>query len=501
MEIEQQATSLPVSADQLTDIIWKISSGGQIFFSNQHSQNFTGGRGLVVEQNQKFPPAEFIHHEDLDKLAEAWDQARLNSTQFTREVRIKRGWDGQYIWHLTRFWPIFDSLQNRETTRKEITDVQPGKPSYWLAVCTDVHGFKTLQNMFQLVMDNIPISIFWKDRNSAYLGCNKLFASDVGRTTTESVVGMNDYDNPSSKEQSDFFVQCDRRVMESDVAEYHIIEPQLRADGKQAWLDTNKIPLHDAGGKVIGVLGMYEDITERMLLEHQREDFVATLTHDLKNPLLGTNRLLNLLVAGKLGELEQNQRDILNQVQDSNSALISMIQNLLDVYRYDSIKKRPDAEEINIGHYLDTAIKQSQLTGDTKQLVLNLELPQQEIIVEISSHAFTRVIHNLLNNAIKFSPVNGVIDVQLRANPSANCCEIEVRDYGPGIAADEQEQLFKRFWQGTPGKKYSHGTGLGLYLCKQIIETHKGNITCSSVPDKGSSFTITLPVSNRATSK
>ena len=108
-------------------------------------------------------------------------------------------------------------------------------PLYWLAICTNVHTLKTVQHMFQLVMDNIPISIFWKDRNSVYLGCNKSFASDVGKSTTEALIGKNDYDNPSSKEQSDFFIECDRRVMESDVPEYHIIEPQLRADGKQAW--------------------------------------------------------------------------------------------------------------------------------------------------------------------------------------------------------------------------------------------------------------------------
>ena len=237
---------------------------------------------------------------------------------------------------------------------------------------------------------------------------------------------------------------------------------------------------------------MYEDITERIILERQREDFVATLTHDLKNPLLGTNRVLDLMVAGRMGPMEDNQQAILKQVRDSNASLIGMIQNLLDVYRYDSIKRMPECEQIEVSTVLDQAVRQTQIDGEAKHISVNLKLPEQEILAEISAHALGRVLQNLLGNAMKFTPENGSIVVELRN--AGTHFHIEVSDSGPGIDEEEQKQLFKRFWQGNPGKKYSHGSGLGLYLCKQIIEVHGGTIACASIPGSGCSFTVTLPI-------
>lgn len=128
------------------------------------------------------------------------------------------------------------------------------------------------QQMLQLVMDNIPQHIFWKDRNSVYLGCNKNFAADAGIDDPASIIGKTDYDLPWTRQQSEFFREYDRRVMEEDTPILHIIEPVLQADGKEAWLDTNKIPLYDAQGNVVGILGTYEDITERKLLEVEKEN-------------------------------------------------------------------------------------------------------------------------------------------------------------------------------------------------------------------------------------
>ncbi len=129
------------------------------------------------------------------------------------------------------------------------------------------NALREKEEFLQLVLDNIPQFIFWKDRNSVYLGCNRNFATVAGLKAPEEIVGKTDYDLAWKKEESDFFRECDTRVMETDTPEYHIIEPQQHADGKQAWLDTNKIPLHDAEGQVVGILGTYEDITKRKQAE------------------------------------------------------------------------------------------------------------------------------------------------------------------------------------------------------------------------------------------
>ncbi len=119
------------------------------------------------------------------------------------------------------------------------------------------------QQMFQLIMDYIPQSIFWKDRNSVYLGCNRKFAQDANIGIPENIIGKTDYDLPWTREEMEWYRHCDRRVMESNTPELHIMETQQQADNKQIYIDTNKVPLHDNDGNVVGILGTYEDITIR----------------------------------------------------------------------------------------------------------------------------------------------------------------------------------------------------------------------------------------------
>lgn len=454
------------SSDQLSDIVWTVRADSQISSSNQHWQDFSG-IPAASKLEQKFPPAGCIHPTDVVKLESLWYQAQKSNQPFSAELRMKRASDQQYLWHLLRAWPV--------------TSTDDATPS-WLIISTDVHHLKTVQSMFQLVMDNIPISIFWKNRDSVYLGCNRMFASDVGRTDTEELIGKCDYDNPSSKEENDFFVACDQRVMASGVAEYHIIESQLRSDGKRAWLDTNKIPLRDAGGEIVGVLGMYEDITDRITIEQQREDFIATLTHDLKNPLLGTNRMLELFLDGQLGSIDDKQKEILAQVKEGNSVLIGMIQKLNDIYRYDTLKYIPDVELINVTELLEEIVSESKISAQSKRITLELILvpSAQHIKAQTSALAFRRIVQNLLDNALKFTPEAGRITVTLVEQQS--CFRVEVTDNGPGIDSEDQKHLFDRFWQGSAGRKYSQSIGLGLYLCKKIVDAHRGQICCVSSP-------------------
>jgi diguanylate cyclase (GGDEF)-like protein/PAS domain S-box-containing protein len=114
------------------------------------------------------------------------------------------------------------------------------------------------------VLEHFPQYIFWKDRDSVYLGCNEHFARVAGVETAAEIVGKTDFDLAWTREEAEFFREVDRRVMGTNTPEYHIIEPQLQADGRRAWLDTSKVPLRDDHGRVAGILGVYEDITERV---------------------------------------------------------------------------------------------------------------------------------------------------------------------------------------------------------------------------------------------
>ena len=130
----------------------------------------------------------------------------------------------------------------------------------------------------QLVIDRLPQTIFWKDINSNYLGCDRSFAELGGCKSSRDIVGKTDYDLPWTKEESDWYREGDRRVMDSNTPEYGIIKTQVNAEGKLTWIETNKIPLHDDEDNVIGVLGTFEDVTEKQEAETKLKQSLRKLT-------------------------------------------------------------------------------------------------------------------------------------------------------------------------------------------------------------------------------
>jgi PAS domain S-box-containing protein len=194
------------------------------------------------------------------------------------------------------------------------------------------------QQLLQLVMDTLPEAIFWKDRNSVYLGCNQNFADDAGIPSPKTIIGQSDYDMPWKREEADFYRACDQRVMQSGKSELGIVEPQLNGAGEQTWLETNKAPLRDINGQVIGILGTYQDITRRrqaeielqelnQRLQRQTDELNATLAELQRSQLylIQSEKMsaLGNLVAGvaheinnPVGFLSGNLRPAQTYVQD-----------------------------------------------------------------------------------------------------------------------------------------------------------------------------------------
>jgi len=144
------------------------------------------------------------------------------------------------------------------------------------SVCRDIRPQKQTEEQLQAskqilykVIDNIPQAIFWKDRQSVYLGCNHLFAQAAGLDHPSDIVGLTDHDLPWEPEQAELYRSNDQRIMSTQVAEYHLLEAQRQANGDFICCDTNKIPLYDSKNQVIGILGTFENITERKRIEDE----------------------------------------------------------------------------------------------------------------------------------------------------------------------------------------------------------------------------------------
>lgn len=221
----------------------------------------------------------------------------------------------------------------------------------------------------------------------------------------------------------------------------------------------------------------------------QREDFVAAITHDLKSPLLSATRILEYLVSGRIPAERQNL--VFNQLLESNREMLLMIFNLLDVYRCDAGSIVAICEEVDIPSTIQYCVEPFDFSLKEKQLKLIVNVEDDVKTIEGDGLLIKRILTNLLSNAIKFSKMDG--EVVVRAWRVGKRLMISVRDSGAGMSDEQKRCVFQRFWQTHKSRESGTGTGLGLYLSKELAATIGGELTFVSELDAGSEFTLSLP--------
>jgi NtrC-family two-component system sensor histidine kinase KinB len=168
-----------------------------------------------------------------------------------------------------------------------------------------------------------------------------------------------------------------------------------------------------------------------------------------------------------------------------------MVKNLLEVYRYDQTTPILNLQTVDLRFVVRSVVKEFALPAQMRELKLESMVMDDLSSVHADEMAIRHVLTNLVDNAIKFTPRNGVITVSAHSNDG--CVTVEVKDTGKGISQEDLPKLFQRFFQSEAGRKQYTGTGLGLYLCNQIVQAHGGKIRCQSEPRVGTSFIVTLP--------
>ena len=238
----------------MSEVVYLVDLSGRITFVSPSAESISQYRESELIGHHF---EEFVFKEDLPRLHQSFQDALSGKPKTENEYRFVTK-TGTIRWVWTRTTPLYEGA-NIIGFQGLLSDITERKRSEEEA--------REARYMQQLIMNNIPQGVFWKDRRSTYLGCNNVFANAVGLESADSIVGKTDYDLSWSTEQAESFREYDRRIMENDAPEYHIIEQKRKADGKLAWVETNKVPLHDAQGNVIGILGTYEDVTLRKRVE------------------------------------------------------------------------------------------------------------------------------------------------------------------------------------------------------------------------------------------
>jgi|GEM_PF-238131 len=208
----------------------------------------------------------YVHPEDRDRIV-----ARQNAGEVVKaEVVELRTATGKHIWvMLTTAAGMFNGRMSHIATLFDITEHRRNEDE-----------LRTNRAMLQQILDTAPLSIFWKDKNSIYLGCNDAFAKDANIKHASEIIGKDDFEMPWSRAEAEAYRADDADVMGNDHPKRHIIESQLQADGSTIWLDTSKVPLKDREGNVFGVLGIYQDITAKRQAEEAlelRESYLSAI--------------------------------------------------------------------------------------------------------------------------------------------------------------------------------------------------------------------------------
>ncbi|MDZ8104492.1 MAG: hybrid sensor histidine kinase/response regulator [Nostoc sp. DedQUE12a] len=257
--------------------------------------------------------------------------------------------------------------------------------------------------------------------------------------------------------------------------------------------------------RVRSLLRLKHSMDERDEIARQREDFVSRLTHDLRTPLVAADRMLMLFQQGALGALSPQMHEVIAIMARSNINLLSMVNTLLEVYRFEAGRKTLALQPVNLAQLLEEVVGELTPLAQDKKLSLNLELAEELKTNTVIGDRLElhRLLTNLIGNAIKFTDSGSVTisltsqtefaknsEYQFSGKSNTDYISIEIADTGPGIPPEEQTTIFERFRQGS---HKSSGSGLGLYLARRIVEAHQGIILVNSELGKGSTFIVLLP--------
>jgi signal transduction histidine kinase len=243
---------------------------------------------------------------------------------------------------------------------------------------------------------------------------------------------------------------------------------------------------------VAGIFLTYRNVSREMNLARQKSDFVANVSHELRTPLALIRLYAETLELGRLTAKEKYQ-EYFRIIREESERLTALINNILDFSRIDAGRKEYEFQETNLGELvhstLDSYRFQIQQNGFGFEEHISPDIPS----VKVDREAIARSLLNLINNALKYSKDDKYIAVKLyRTNGSV---KLEVQDRGIGIPANEQEKIFEKFYRcGDPLVHNVKGSGLGLSLVRHIVRAHGGDVLVESAPDKGSKFTIALPL-------
>ena len=439
---------------------------------------------------------EFVHPDDQAAAVETFREFGQQSGVriHTNRIRCK---DGSYR---TLEWKYVLRGDHIYAAARDITDRKRTEDD-----------LRESRRMLETVLNTIPARVFWKDRDSTFLGCNQAFAKDAGFELPADIIGRNDYDM-GWKEQADLYRADDHVVMETGQAKLNYEEPQSTPDGGRIWLRTSKIPLRDLDGNIRGILGTYEDITEAKRAEQEihtlnaeleqrvaqrtmqleaanqeLEAFGFSVSHDLRAPLRAIDGFTRILEEDYGPRLDEEGRRLCGVVRQSTRRMNQLIDNLLALSRL----SRAEMEFLNNDMQSMAESVFGELTTPENRDRIDFQIAPLPPATG-DPILLRQVWTNLISNAIKFSSKRErpKIEIGCRSSPEEDV--FFVRDNGAGFDMQYADKLFGVFQRLHSAAEFE-GTGVGLAIVQRVVRRHDGRVWAEAEAEKGATFYFSLP--------
>ncbi|MBS1990669.1 MAG: response regulator [Cyanobacteria bacterium SZAS LIN-2] len=339
-------------------------------------------------------------------------------------------------------------------------------------------------------VENAPIAIARFDSNFCLHTFNRVFADAVpvpqGPSSTQSV-----------RDLLPGVPYSNWQALIADGRPFFVESCPISGDGDNVELlwDIHCWPIKTLDGDTSGGIVIGQDVTDKVHTQAQRDAVVATLAHDMRNPLIGADRVLRFFLSGRFGVLSPEAEEVVLMLSESNTSLLGMVQNLLDVCQFETGGIVVRSLSVDLRKVFAAALEPVQLLARERDVSIELSIADDLNFVVGESREIERLIINLMRNAVVFSPSNS--SVRVSARNEGKMVEVSFIDQGAAITPEEEAWIFKRFGQNQSSRyRLGPDTGSSLYLCKQIVDAHGGEIRCFSTAtaDGDTTFVVRLPV-------